>query len=152
MQAARNALIWRVVAGVVLYLRLVTSLVVPVADRVDWSKSWRSVVDIELSDAVAAVRDELLEAAARGAAQNLQFKVGPVELEFAVELRVDAKVKAGFKAWVVTAGTEGGVARGRTHKVKVTLTPQNADGTDVMVHGDSDRAEGPGDVSGYIED
>ncbi|MEU2630399.1 trypco2 family protein [Kitasatospora sp. NPDC007106] len=109
-------------------------------------------MEIELANAVAAVRDELLGAAARGAGQNLQFKVGPVELEFAVELRVDAKAKAGFKAWVVTAGAEGGAARSRTHTVKLTLTPQNADGTDVMVHGDSNRDEGPGDLSGYVED
>ncbi|GAA1501368.1 hypothetical protein GCM10009760_64190 [Kitasatospora kazusensis] len=109
-------------------------------------------MDIELADAVAVVRDELLEAAARGAGQGLGFKVGPVELEFAVELRVDTKVKAGFKAWVVTAGVEAGAARGRTHKVKVTLTPQNADGSDLLVHGDQDRPDGPGDVSGRIED
>ncbi|WP_412739469.1 trypco2 family protein [Krasilnikovia sp. MM14-A1259] len=25
---------------------------------------------------------------------------GPIEMEFAVELRADGKVKAGFKAWV----------------------------------------------------
>ncbi|MFD0567169.1 trypco2 family protein [Kitasatospora saccharophila] len=107
--------------------------------------------EIELADAVATVRDELLAAAARGTGQHLQFKVGPVELEFTVELRLEAKAKTGFKAWVVTAGAEGGVARGQTHKVKVTLTPQNADGTDVLVHGDPARADGPGDLSEYIE-
>ncbi|WP_100864815.1 trypco2 family protein [Streptomyces sp. 3211.6] len=109
-------------------------------------------MEIELADAVAAVRDELLEAAARGAGENLQFKVGPVEMEFAVEVRVDAKAKAGFKAWVVTAGAEGTAARGRTHKVKLTLTPQNADGTDLMVHGDSNSDEGPGDLDEVVKD
>jgi hypothetical protein len=108
-------------------------------------------VEIELVQAVAAVRDELLEAAARGVGQELAFKVGPVELEFTVELRADAKARAGFKAWVVSGEVEAGVARGRTHRVKVTLTPQQPGGGDLLVHGSADRPEGPGDVSGHIE-
>lgn len=62
----------------------------------------------------------------------MEFKVGPVELEFAVELRADAKVKAGFKAWVVSGDAEGGVARGRTHRVKFVLTPQRPGGGDLL--------------------
>ncbi|MFF3087639.1 trypco2 family protein [Streptomyces nojiriensis] len=108
-------------------------------------------MEIELADAVAAVRDELLEAAARGAGQDLAFKVGPVELEFAVELRTDAKAKAGFKAWVVTGDVEAGVARARTHRVKVTLTPQRSASGDLLVGGDTGSLRGPGDVSGHIE-
>ncbi|MFD6891174.1 trypco2 family protein [Streptomyces sp. NPDC059957] len=104
-----------------------------------------------MAAAVAAVRDELLGAAARGAGQDLAFKVGPVELEFAVELRADVKAKAGFKAWVVTGDVEAGVARARTHRVKVTLTPQHAAGGDLLVGGDTGRLDGPGDVSGHIE-
>ncbi|WP_329501461.1 trypco2 family protein [Kitasatospora herbaricolor] len=107
---------------------------------------------IELADAVAAVRDELLEAAARGVGQDVVFKVGPVELEFAVELKADTKVKAGFKAWVVDASVAAGASRASTHRVKVTLQPQKADGGDLLVHGSADRAQGPGDVSGRIED
>ncbi|WP_308426340.1 trypco2 family protein, partial [Streptosporangium pseudovulgare] len=60
------------------------------------------MVEIELADAVEAVRDELLAAAVRGAGSEIAFTVGPIELEFAVELKVDAKAKGGFKAWVVT--------------------------------------------------
>lgn len=105
-----------------------------------------------MADAVAAVRDELLEAAARGVGQGVEFRVGPVELEFAVELRADTKAKAGFKAWVVTGEVEAGVAHSRTHRVKVALTPQLPGGGDLLVHGDSGRPQGPGDVSGHIED
>ncbi len=104
-----------------------------------------------MADAVAAVRDELLEAAARGVGQNLAFKVGPVGLEFAVELRADAKAKAGFKAWVVTGEVEAGAGRSRTHRVRVALTPQLPGGGDLLVHGSTARPQGPGDVSGHIE-
>ncbi|MFI1177880.1 trypco2 family protein [Streptomyces melanogenes] len=108
-------------------------------------------MEIELADAVAAVRDELLEAAARGAGQNLSFKVGPVELEFAVELRADVKAKTGFRAWVVTGDVEAGMARGRTHRVKIALTPQQPGDGDLFVGGAQERPRGPGDVSGRIE-
>ena len=111
-----------------------------------------SAMEIELADAVAAVRDELLEAVARGAGQEVLFKVGPVQLEFAVELRADAKAKAGFKAWVVSGDLEGAAGRTRTHRVTVSLTPQRPGGGDLLVGGDSERPPGPGDVSGRITD
>ncbi|MET9686617.1 trypco2 family protein [Streptomyces coeruleorubidus] len=107
-------------------------------------------MNIELADAVAGLRDELLTAAARGAGQEVVFDVGTIELELAVELRTDAKAKAGFKAWVVSGDAEAGVARGRTHRVTLSLTPRRADGGDLLVGGDSRRPAGPGDVSDHI--
>ncbi|MFI9342157.1 trypco2 family protein [Streptomyces sp. NPDC052773] len=107
-------------------------------------------VKIELADAVAALRDELLAAHARGAGAEIAFDVGPIEMEFAVELRHDAKGNGGFKAWVVTAGAEASAGRTRTHRVTVTLTPRRADGRDLPIHGDPDRPQGPGDVSARI--
>jgi len=107
-------------------------------------------MEIELADAVAVVREELLEAARRGVGQGIVFEVGPIEMEFAVELRVDATAKTGFKAWVMTADVEAGVARGRTHRVMVTLTPKRPDGGDVLISGEADQAPGPGDISGHV--
>ncbi|MDG4834171.1 hypothetical protein O7627_33440 [Solwaraspora sp. WMMD1047] len=104
-------------------------------------------MEIELADAVAAVREELLHAAALGIGQPVKFLVGQIELEFAVELRQDAKAKAGFRTWVVSGDVEGGLSRGRTHRVSVTLTPIRPDGRDWLVAGDSARPDGPGDVS-----
>ncbi|MBE1592361.1 trypco2 family protein [Nonomuraea angiospora] len=97
-------------------------------------------MDIELAQAVEGLRDELLAAAVAGAGSQIAFAVGPIELEFAVELKADAKAKAGFKAWVVTADVEAGVSRGRTHKVKLTLTPKHPDGGDVLIAGPPVRA------------
>jgi len=107
-------------------------------------------VEIELADAVASVREELLDAVARRTEAELEFVVGSVELEFSVELRRDAKMKSGFKAWVVSGAAEGGLTHGRTQKVKVTMTPRAADGADLLVAGDRTRPEGPGDVSGRV--
>ncbi|GAA2520550.1 trypco2 family protein [Winogradskya humida] len=91
-------------------------------------------MDIELADAVAAIREELLEAAQRGAGEDIAFTVGPIDMEFEVELRADAKAKVGFKAWVVTAETEAGGGRRRTHRVKVQLTPKAPDGNDLLIY------------------
>ncbi|QUC56036.1 hypothetical protein IOD14_04095 [Streptomyces sp. A2-16] len=90
-------------------------------------------MEIELADAVAALRDELLEAAARGVGQDVEFKVGAVELEFAVELRESAEAKAGFKAWVVSAEARGAVEQGRTHRVTISLQPRQRGGGDWTV-------------------
>ncbi|MFE0649534.1 trypco2 family protein [Streptomyces sp. NPDC059534] len=110
-------------------------------------------MDVPLVDAVAAVRDELMAAAAVGGSHpDLVFAVGPVEMEFEVELRADARAKAGFKLWAVGAETEAGVSRGRTHRVAFTLTPRKAGGGDLLVGGSPDRLSGPGDVSGRIVD
>ncbi|WP_309109703.1 trypco2 family protein [Saccharothrix sp.] len=108
-------------------------------------------MEIELARAVAALRDELLEAVVYGRGQDVTFAVGPIELEFGVELKADVKAKGGFKAWVVAAEVETGAGRGATHRVKVSLTPKDKNGRDLLVGGSSPRPEGPGDVSGHIE-
>jgi hypothetical protein len=102
------------------------------------------IEDIELADAVAVVRDELLAAAERGVGQGLEFVVGPIELEFAVELRRDAKAKAGFKAWVVSGDVEAGAGWTRKHRVQVSLTPRKPGGGDWLVAGQSTGVDGPG--------
>ena len=107
-------------------------------------------MEIELADAVAVVRDELVAAAARGAGQAVGFVVGPVEMEFTVELRADAHAKAGFKAWVLSGEVAAGVKRGHTQRVAFTLTPKRADGGDLLISGRPEQAHGPGDVSEHV--
>src|SRR4051812_33004827 len=108
------------------------------------------IVEIELVDAVAAIRDELLESATRAVGQQLSFTVGPIEMEFAVELRQDAHAKAGFKAWVLSGEVQGGVTRGRAHRVLITLTPQRPGGGDLLISARPNQMQGPGDISEHI--
>lgn len=82
--------------------------------------------DIELADAVEAVREGLTTAAARGSGKSVRFEVGDIHMEFTVEIRRDVHGKAGVKAWVVDAGVESTRTRGRTHTVSFTLKPKNA--------------------------
>ncbi len=89
---------------------------------------------IDLADAVAAVRDQLMEAAARGVGERIGFVVGPIQLEFTVELRKDATAKAGVRAWVFTADASVGASSVRTHKVALTLTPKDLEtGGEILV-------------------
>ncbi|MCQ4214414.1 trypco2 family protein [Streptomyces longispororuber] len=81
---------------------------------------------IELADAVASVRDQLIEAAERGAGRALSFEVGPIDMEFALELRREAKGGGKIKAWVAEAGADVSRATGHTHRVSFTLTPRDA--------------------------
>ncbi|WP_406440739.1 hypothetical protein OHB00_34825 [Streptomyces sp. NBC_00631] len=92
--------------------------------------------ELELAAAVSLVRDELLSASATAAHENLRFEVGPIAMEFTVELRRDVRAKAGFKAWVVAADAEANAGRTRTHKVSLTLTPKRSDGGPVEISRD----------------
>ncbi|MGK5534047.1 trypco2 family protein [Streptomyces sp. URMC 129] len=83
--------------------------------------------ELDLAHAVQGVRDELLRAAAQGAGSDVAFEVGPIEMEFSVELRKDARVRGGIRALVISAETEAGAGRARTHRVSVTLTPRRTD-------------------------
>jgi hypothetical protein len=81
---------------------------------------------IELADAVQAVRDELLTAAARSSGQDVTFEVGDIELEFTVELRKEVRTGLKVKAWIAEAGVDGGGGSTRTHRVAVTLKALDA--------------------------
>jgi hypothetical protein len=82
----------------------------------------------------------------------VSFAVGPVDMEFEVEVRADANATAGFRLWAVGAGTQAGVSRGRTHRVSFTLTPKNVDGGELLISSTSRRSPGPGDNRDRISD
>ncbi|MDH6116773.1 trypco2 family protein [Kitasatospora sp. GAS204B] len=101
--------------------------------------------DIELAEAIEAIRRQLVAAAERAAGERFQFEVGPVELEFSVELRRDVTAKGGVKAWVLHADAAAGAGRTRSHKITVSLTPRDSQSPDghVLV-GNPDLGSGEG--------
>jgi len=100
---------------------------------------------------VAAVRDELLKAQRLGAGQELLFEVGPIEMEFEVELKADAKAAGKFKVWALSAEAGGSVSRGRTHRISFTLTPRQADRTDFLISSGEDGTHEPEDLAGHYQ-
>ncbi|WP_446033605.1 trypco2 family protein [Streptomyces olivaceus] len=95
---------------------------------------------IELAAAVQGVREQLILAAAAGAAeQEIKFDVEEISLEFAVELRQDVNAKAGFKAWVMSGDLGVANGRGVTHRVSMKLRPADArNGEVVSIGNDSE--------------
>lgn len=81
------------------------------------------ILGVRLADAVELVRSELEEARQRGASSSLAFTPGPVELEFEVVFDEMAGADGGVRVWVVSFGAKGEVSRGRTQRLKVTLSP-----------------------------
>ncbi|MFE9426625.1 trypco2 family protein [Kitasatospora sp. NPDC006697] len=100
--------------------------------------------EVELAEAVEAVRRQLAQAAERAAGERLQFEVGTVELEFSVELRRERQGGGGVRAWVLSVGAEASQARTRAHRVTVSLTPvDTATGANLLVgNGDLGSRDG----------
>ena len=87
-----------------------------------------------LAEAIGALRRELADAQRAGSGEDFRFRLGPVEMEFLVELTKEGSGEAGVKFWVVNAGAKGTVSRGTTHRLTLTLHPYDArTGTDAEV-------------------
>lgn len=81
------------------------------------------MAELGLSDAIRQLRQEIAEAAQNAKGEELQFTLGPIELELEVELVVSGGAKADFKWVVVSLGAEAKGEHHKRHKVKLTLSP-----------------------------
>lgn len=97
---------------------------------------------LDLADVVHALRRELAEATAEGADAEVRFELGPVELEFLVDVKRDGGADAGVRFGVVSFGAKGGVTSGSTHRLKLTLTPKDSYGRAPHVAGEGARVPG----------
>ncbi|MFC7307232.1 trypco2 family protein [Streptomyces monticola] len=87
----------------------------------------------ELAEAIGAVRAELQAAMAAGEGSALQFRTGPGELEFTVDVQKHGE--AGTKVLVLpwSAQAKAGAASGRTQRIKLTLQPIDSQGEDARI-------------------
>ena len=76
-----------------------------------------------LADTIVAVRRELSAAQAAGAGQPIQFRTGPVELEFEVAVTRTGGGQAGVQLWVLTLGGKAELGQASTQRIKLTLQP-----------------------------
>ena len=85
--------------------------------------------DLGLAEAIEVIRAELCQAQEAGRASGVRFAVGQVEIEFAVDLQKTVGGEASIKVLsLLSLGGKGGLTRGETSRVKVTLTPLTATG------------------------
>jgi hypothetical protein len=94
-----------------------------------------------LAEAIGVVRCELEEAIEAGRNSTVAFEAGPLELEFEVVFTKTGSAEGGVKAWVVTVGGSAEVSHGRTHRLRVTLSPVDRDTRKPKLIGDIDRRE-----------
>lgn len=85
-----------------------------------------------LAEAVAAVRVQLEQARRAAVGEELQFEVGPIEMEFDVAL-TRTKGIDGIDVKVVSIGAKWVRESAAIHRVKVALTPLLPDGSSPRV-------------------
>jgi hypothetical protein len=88
---------------------------------------------VGLADAIKALRQELATATEEGQGKSVRFELGPVEMEFLLQVTKDAGGSAGVQFWVVSLGGQTGISSGSTHRVKLALTPKDASGGSPLI-------------------
>ena len=101
---------------------------------------------VPIALAIQSLRQELSQALKEGQGQELRFELGPVELEFQVEVSWETgakgSAKGGVSFGIVSLGEAAGEAeakrmKGRTHTIKLTLNPMTSQGSNVRVSDDT---------------
>jgi len=81
---------------------------------------------VGLSDALIALREELLKAQAEGQGnrRKLRFRIPePIELEFQAAVTKDFEGNTGIKWWLVSLGGKASRGDVTTHTVRLKLSP-----------------------------
>ena len=91
---------------------------------------------VGLAEAVRALREELTTAMKTAAGEVLRFELGPVEMEFLLEVKKDAGGQGGVRFGVISLGGNASMSSGSTHRVKLSLTPKDALGQSFVMADD----------------
>jgi hypothetical protein len=78
---------------------------------------------IELAELISDLRGELYRAMDIGRREELQFDLGPIELELRMEIEKAAGAHGKVRFWVVDAGGELSGKNLSGQKIKLTLNP-----------------------------
>ncbi len=87
---------------------------------------------IGLKEAIAALREELIESVIASQGERLRFEVGEITMEFQVEVERSIDAKGGLKFYVVDLAAGGTEKAKHVHKVVIPLKPVRADGKPVL--------------------
>jgi Trypsin-co-occurring domain 2 len=92
---------------------------------------------VGLAAAVSGIRAELETAQESSKGSGLRFEVGPIELEFAVDIREDRTKSGGVDVRVLSLGASKDVGLTEAHRLKLTLLPKDAEaGTTLHISDD----------------
>jgi Trypsin-co-occurring domain 2 len=93
----------------------------------------------ELGETVGAIRAELQSAMRQGQDEPVKFRAGPVELELTLAVRKEAGARAKVFVLPFTGEVHGAAGVERTHRMKFTLQPVDAQGEDAKISGSVDE-------------
>lgn len=94
---------------------------------------------IGLQEAIAALREELIDSVLAAKGERLRFQVGEINMEFQVEVERNIGATGGLKFYVVELGASGTEKDKSMHKVVIPLKPVRADGKPILTGGDEDE-------------
>ena len=97
------------------------------------SEGEQNMSGIPLADAISELRKQINIAMSQAQDEELKFRLGTVELELEVGLEKSGEANAEVKAWVLSMGASGKLSNTQTHRIKLVLEPETADGGDVKV-------------------
>lgn len=94
--------------------------------------------NIELSEMLGQLREELLTARAKSEGSELKFQIEDIEIELQIGTTKGGTGGGGVKFWVYNAEAEVNVSQAKTQKLKLKLKPVGPDGKPANVS-DKDR-------------
>jgi Trypsin-co-occurring domain 2 len=103
---------------------------------------------IELVDAMRALRAEIERAMTEAEEQQLKFEAMDLKMEFRVGVTHSAEASGGLKFWVLELGGKGAISSETVQTVTLSLKPILADGRPVQITrqaAESPLAGGEGD-------
>lgn len=79
---------------------------------------------VELAQVISQLRQELSAAMREGEGEDLQFELGPIEVELTVALSKEAGPHAKVRFWVIELGADAKIASQATQRITLTLDPR----------------------------
>jgi hypothetical protein len=89
--------------------------------------------NVGVGEAIEALRVDLTDALRAGQGQEVRFRLGPVELEFEVDVERQGGAGGGIKFWVVSAEAKGQLTNKTLHRIKLSLQPIGSEEQDLAV-------------------
>ncbi len=91
---------------------------------------------IPLSELIAELRSELVEAQKEGTGKKLRFKIEEIEIELKVGITKEVEAGGKVKFWVYEAGIKGDVKEQDLQRICLKIKPSGSKGVD----GESDES------------